>query len=92
MENNTITIHLGENKEVTLSTSNPDINSLVTAVVDSKEEIDPKDIKVTSSIDGFDTNGFTSLMSNIVSKYLNALKLENTSYAKVIEEICNDKP
>ena len=92
MENNTITIHLGEKKEVTMSTSNPDINSLVTAVVDSKEDINPKDIKVTSSIDGFDTNGFTSLMSNIVSKYLNALKLENTSYEKVIEEISNDKP
>lgn len=80
MENNTITIHLENNNDVILNTSNPDINNLVKAIVNARDTVDTNAITVTSAIDDFDVDGFTNLIKDLVSKYKSALHLENTNY------------
>lgn len=92
MENNTITIHLGSENDVILSTSNPDINSLVIAIVNTRERIDVNDIEVTSEIVDFDVAGFTTLIRKLVTKYLDAIKLENTTFETVTTQVAADSP
>lgn len=87
MENNTITIHLHKENDVILDTNNPDINSLVKAIVSSKDNIEINKITVTSEIDDFDSAGFTDLIKKMVSKYLDAIKLENDIFRQFETQI-----
>ncbi|MBR3358581.1 MAG: hypothetical protein IKG46_12260 [Solobacterium sp.] len=89
MENNTITIHLEDENNVTLNTSNPDINSLVKAIVSARDSIEVNKIYVTSAIDNFDADGFTNLVKKLVDKYLNALNLEINTFESMNKEIIN---
>ena len=86
-----VTVKLSDKKNIYLKNDSPDIDSLIKAINELKDELDPKDIEITSTDDNFDCDSFTQVMQEVVSNYLSSIQIDKAQFDAAIESLDSRK-
>lgn len=87
MANSEVRVVLARGNEVALATDNPNVESLVSKIVELKETLNIDSIYVECSLEGFDSASFTEVVKESTQQFLDALRLEHDKYEKAMSTI-----
>ena len=73
--------------EVILKSDAPDIARLVSSIVELRGQFNPCDIRVECDHKGFDTKSFQEVVVEAVNSFIDAIRLDEEAYKKVIEDL-----
>lgn len=74
--NDQIWVNLTESASVTLNSNSPDIDALVSKVVENKDIIDPDSIEIKCDNSDFDCAGFKEIVAKAVKGFLHDIQIE----------------
>lgn len=87
MVNNTIIVRLLDGKEIELASDSPDLKSLVQAIVENRDAIDPEKIVVECDDERFDSVGFAEIISVAVKSFLDELRIDKEKLETALLEL-----
>lgn len=87
MVNNTIIVRLLDGKEIELASDSPDLKSLVQAIVENRDAIDPEMIVVECDDERFDSVGFAEIISVAVKSFLDELRIDKEKLETALSEL-----
>lgn len=89
--NQSLTITLTKDCVVTLTSDNPNLDSLIEAFIENKDSIDINNISVESSNSKFDKESFKDILISSFNSFSEDLKLEKEKYDLEINKLTSDK-
>lgn len=87
MVNNTIIVRLLDGKEIELASDSPDLKSLVQAIVENRDAIDPEKIVVECDDERFDSVDFAEIISVAVKSFLDELRIDKEKLETALSEL-----
>ncbi len=84
---NTVTVKLSKTKSITLESDSPNIDSLIKAINELKDDLVLEDIKTTSTNKQFDCESFTQVIQAAASEYLSAIRIDETQFDEAIKTL-----
>lgn len=87
MVNNTIIVRLLDGKEIELASDSPDLKSLVQAIVENRDAIDPEKIVVECDDERFDSVSFAEIISVAVKSFLDELRIDKEKLETALSEL-----
>ena len=88
--NNIKVIFDSENNFV-LTSNNPDLDRLISVVVDIKDKCDFSKLKIETDNKEFDKDGFEVILKSSISSFLSDIKINKENLQKAINSIKDDK-
>ena len=87
MVSNTIIVRLLDGKEIELASDSPDLKSLVQAIVENRDAIDPEKIVVECDDERFDSVGIAEIISVAVKSFLDELRIDKEKLETALSEL-----
>ncbi len=84
---NTVTVKLSDKKSVPLESDSPNIDSLIKAINDLKDDLVLEDIETISTNKQFDCESFTQVIQDAISEYLSAIQIDKTQFDAAIKTL-----
>ena len=90
IENAVIVINITEEDKVELNSNNPDIDAFVRKIIEKRNEINADKITVNCDAEGFDIDGFTTMIRETVKKCLQEIKLDEEQLQAALKKLEDD--
>ena len=84
---NNIKIIFDSKNSFTLTSNNPDLDSLISLIVKIKDDCDFTKIKIETENKEFDKDGFEGIIKNSRTAFLNDIKINKENLQKAINSI-----
>lgn len=83
-----ILVRIGTGEEVSLTSNSPDIDSLISAVVDARDGFNADEISVSCPDDeNFDCDGFKDILVKLSQEFIDSINREHEGLRNAIEQI-----
>lgn len=89
-KNNDIKISIDSENFFILTSDNPDIDGLISKIVELKDSCDFNLLNIETENEDFDIEGFKEILIKSINEFLNAIKLNEENLQKFLNEISDD--
>lgn len=82
-----VTVKLSKEKPVILESDSPNIDALIKAINELKDDLVLEDIETTSTNKQFDCESFTQVIQEAISEYLSAIQIDKAQFDAAIKAL-----